>query len=66
MPSPEEKSHTGEESGPLELNKETLQNLDVEPAQADEVKGGFSYSGGVSQSFKAPLQIDPYSTGASK
>ena len=43
MSTHEEKSHISDDSNPLELNKETLQNLDVEPADAGEVKGGASY-----------------------
>jgi hypothetical protein len=46
MPSHEEKSQAGEESSSLELNKETLQNLDVEPTAAEDVKGGtYNYYG---------------------
>lgn len=44
MPSEDKESrNTGDDA--LEVNKETLQDLDVEPADAEDVKGG-TYIGG--------------------
>jgi hypothetical protein len=41
MSSQNQESHSAEDRAPeLELNKETLQDLDLEPIDANEVKGG--------------------------
>ena len=49
-----------EATTPLELNKETLQDLDVETSDADEVRGGLAASLNTEYCKKG---ADPYSTG---
>ena len=48
----EEKPHAGEDGSPLELNKETLQDLDIEATEGENVKGGalnYHTQGSISQ-----------------
>lgn len=40
MPSNEQSPHAGEQENSLELNKETLQDLDLEVIDGQAVKGG--------------------------
>ncbi len=60
-----QESHNAEDRAPeLELNKETLQDLDLEPADANEVKGGnVSTLGGTSRTvFPNQIPGGPVST----
>ena len=57
----ERESQNLEATPPLELNKETLQDLDVETRDADDVRGGAVSIVATTQSQYCVK--DPYSTG---
>ena len=57
MPSNEQSPHAGEQDNSLELNKETLQDLDLEVVDGQAVKGGATVPIGQSAGMLTPAKV---------